>query len=85
MPKKSTAAPSYAVMRICVKCSDRFTATFIDPKDKEVGEYEGYVPDFFPGEHYGDYVILDIDLATGRIVNWKRPTIAEIEKLITKD
>lgn len=24
-----------------------------------------------PGEHYGDYVMLDIDLATGRITGWE--------------
>jgi hypothetical protein len=26
---------------------------------------------FFPEKHYGDYVILTIDLDTGRILNWK--------------
>lgn len=29
-----------------------------------------YVPGFFPGEHYGDYIIFNID-ASGRITNWK--------------
>jgi len=28
------------------------------------------VPGFMPGDHYGDYVMLEIDLATGRIVDW---------------
>lgn len=35
---------------------------------------EDYVPGFFPGDHYGDYLILDIDIETGQIRNWKKPT-----------
>lgn len=30
-----------------------------------------YVPGFMPGEHYGDYVILDID-SNGVIANWEK-------------
>ena len=37
-------------------------------------EYSGYVPDFMPGEHYGDYVELTIELDTGKFLNWKKPT-----------
>lgn len=33
-----------------------------------------YVPSIFPGEHYGDYLILDIDIETGQILNWVKPT-----------
>jgi hypothetical protein len=33
-----------------------------------------------PGKHYGDYVRLDIDLETGRILNWVKPTSDVIEK-----
>lgn len=33
---------------------------------------EGYVPSFFPNEHFGDYVIMNID-ETGRITNWENP------------
>jgi hypothetical protein len=25
-----------------------------------------------PGDHYGDYLMLDIDPYTGKIVNWKK-------------
>lgn len=39
-----------------------------------------YVPDFMPGEHYGDYVFLNIDLDTGRITNWEVPTTEELEE-----
>jgi len=40
------------------------------------------VPGFFPNEHYGDYVELDIDVATGRIINWVAPTEKELLKQI---
>ena len=42
--------------------------------DGKVKMYEGYVPDFFPAEHYGDYIMMDIDADTGQILNWKKPT-----------
>lgn len=38
-----------------------------------------------PGEHYGDYLILEIDLDTGQIKNWKAPTAKQIEEWINKD
>jgi hypothetical protein len=39
-------------------------------KGKEVGKREqDYVPDCFPGTHYGDYLILDI-YADGAVTNW---------------
>lgn len=59
---------------ITAKCSDLFSARLDDGR-----EYDGYVPAFFPGEHYGDYVELEIELATGRIINWKVPTKADLK------
>ena len=47
-------------------------------------EYDGYVPDFFPGKHYGDYVQLEIDADTGKILNWKAPTKEDIDELFEK-
>lgn len=38
---------------------------------------EEYVPDCFPGTHYGDYLIFDID-ASGRITNWQQPGLVEL-------
>ena len=57
------------VLKISGKCSDCFSM-LMDGK-----EYDGYVPGFLGG---GDYIELDIDLDTGKILNWK--SIAEIEK-----
>ncbi len=59
---------------ICAKCSDMFSASLDDGR-----EYDGYVPKFFPGEHYGDYVELEIDLKTGKILNWNPPTEKDLE------
>lgn len=64
-------------INICAKCSDLFSATLIDDKGNCVGECDGYVPAWFPNpnvRHYGDYVELAIDVNTGKIVNWRKPT-----------
>ena len=71
------------VVKISAKCSDLFSATLVT--DGEVqGEYDGYVPDWMPGDHYGDYVTLNIDVATGRILNWRVPTKAQLGKTFEK-
>lgn len=67
------------IMKINAKCSDLFCATFEVDKE-QVGEIT-YVPAFFPGKHFGDYVQLDIDIDTGNIVNWKKPTDEDIDNL----
>ena len=69
-------------LSIVLKVSDMFGAIILDSKGNEIGNYDGYVPEFFPGEHYGDYVELDIYIATGRIVNWNVPTDEDIDKMI---
>lgn len=73
---------------LCVhlKVCDMFTACIKDQDDQTVFDQEdGYVPGFMPGEHYGDYVILDIDLDTGQITNWKTPTAEQIQEFINKE
>lgn len=62
------------IITISAKCSDLFSARLDNGK-----EYDGYVPNFFPERHYGDYVMLDIELDTGKIVNWKKPTEKDLE------
>lgn len=75
---------SVATMSLCLKVRDEFGAEFFDEQRKSLVSYEGYVPDFMPGEHYGDYVILDIDLETGRITNWKKPTAEQLLAVLHK-
>ncbi len=70
-------------LMIHCKVSDRFTASLLDKDGNEIHVQEdGYVPGFMPGDHYGDYVILEIDLDSGRIVNWKHPDANDLEEWI---
>ena len=73
-------------LKMHLKVSDRFSASLHDQDGNEIHEQEdGYVPDFMPGEHYGDYVILDIDIDTGKIINWSPPTAEQIQSFIGGD
>lgn len=75
--------PKIKTIKFSAKCSDLFAARLFGG-GKQVGEYLGYVPKFFPGQHYGDYVDLEIDISTGKIINWKKPTQAQLWELIKK-
>jgi hypothetical protein len=73
-------------IRISAKCSDLFAALLCDG-DKIIGEYGGYVPAWLPNlqtEHYGDYVTLEIDIETGKIIGWKKPTQAQLKETFKK-
>lgn len=80
--QKKTVQVVVTELHLCIKVRDQFAAGLKGAQGEEVGSYEGYVPDFFPGEHYGDHLILNIDLETGQIKNWKKPVAADIEKMI---
>lgn len=69
-----------------VKVGDRGNYDFKSPTGTELKSIDGdYVPSFFPGDHYGDYLILDIDLSTGKILNWKAPTESQIKEIFNGD
>ena len=61
-------------LSIHCKVSDMFTAQILDE--------QGVVLD---GQDDGDYVILDIDIDTGQITNWKVPTAEQIQNFINQD
>ncbi len=63
------------------KCSDCCFTEVKDEKGNVLAEHDGYVPDFMPDEG-GDYVTLDIDIATGRILNWRKDVAEQIETFI---
>ena len=65
---------------INAKCSDLCFAQLKDGEGKVIAEHNGYVPALMPEMHFGDYVELEIDLETGTILNWKRPTRKVVEK-----
>lgn len=71
---------------IHLKVSDRFSASLVDDRGEEIFQQDdGYVPKFMPGEHYGDYVILDVDIETGQIKNWQKPTSAALMAWIASE
>jgi len=70
---KKQAESNIKTIEICAKCSDCFGAYIKDDHGKTVIDIDGYVPKFMPGDHYGDYVQLTIDLETGHILNWPKP------------
>jgi len=70
-----------AKMTMFAKCSDCFSAQFEDANGDNVLAYNGYVPDWFPGQHWGDYVEFEIDLATGQILNWIAPTDDDLKAM----
>lgn len=68
-------------LKIHLKVSDCFSAQLVSDKGELIHEQEdGYVPSFMPGDHYGDYVILDIDIDSGQVTNWKRVTAEAIQE-----
>lgn len=74
------------ILSIYMKVSDRFSASLKDQDGAVIHDQDdGYVPDFMPGEHYGDYVILDIDIDTGQVVNWEKPTPEQLQTWMAKD
>ncbi len=74
MPREIT------IIEISAKCSDLCSVVATNAAGDTIQTGDGYVPDFMPGEHYGDYVMLEIDAATGKILNWTPPSDAVIKR-----
>lgn len=69
---------------IHMKVRDEFNCRLADQDGEILKDYEGYVPGFMPGNHFGDYLILDIDIDTGQIKNWKEIKPEQIEEFISE-
>jgi hypothetical protein len=67
------------ILKVHAKPCDAGTYTLTSKEGLEIHEHDGYVPKLLPGDHYGDYIILDIDIETGQILNWKPPTEEMLE------
>ena len=70
------------ILRISAKCSDLCWTEYTDKNGKKT-ESDGYVPSNIGIDEYGDYVVIDIDMQTGQIQNWK-PVSDEQVKLAQK-
>lgn len=70
-------------LKIYCKVRDNFTASLVDAEGVLIHDQEdGYVPGFMPGDHYGDYVILNIDIDTGQVTNWRVPRAEQLEEWV---
>jgi hypothetical protein len=68
------------ILSISAKCSDLCSTSFTDAKGI-VTESDSYVPkNIGIGGWGGDYIELDIDMATGQILNWKPISDARVKK-----
>jgi hypothetical protein len=65
------------VLVVNAKCSDGFWGA-LEVDGVRVGEYHGYVPEMVNGHDDEDYVKLRIDIDTGQILNWKKPSKKEL-------
>lgn len=79
--KKKRVEVEAKTLKLHLKVTDGFTARLLDQHGVEIIDYEGYVPKFMPGQHYGDYVMLDIDMDTGCVTNWK-PNAADVQAFV---
>lgn len=75
---KVNAKTLHVFMKVC----DEFAADLTDTEGVVLKEYEGYVPDFMPGND-SDYLDLVIDIDTGHILNWTTPTSRQVEAFIS--
>ena len=71
MSKTKLKPKDKTCLSICAKTSDLYSHTIYDREGNVYRQYDGYVPSFMPGEHFGDYLMLDINPYTGKILNWK--------------
>ena len=74
-------------VKVFAKVCDRGSYTFYSDKGEVVKELdESYVPScVFPNTGAGDYLDLDIDLDTGKILNWKEIDPKELRELLSDD
>lgn len=78
IPKKVVETVDAATVEIHAKVCDAGHYTLKGPNGERISRRDDYVPSFFPGDHYGDYIILEVELDSGIIKNWKRPDPADV-------
>jgi hypothetical protein len=83
--KKKTVELDAKVIKVHAKPCDAGGYSLVD-QDGEVihDKPDDYVPGWFP-DGGGDYIVLDIEIDTGKILNWTPPTRKQLEKWIEKD
>jgi hypothetical protein len=80
LPRKIVETVQVESVTVHAKVCDSGVYVLKDKEGREIAERADYVPEFFPGEHFGDYLTLNINLETGQIMNWKKPDPALVAK-----
>ncbi len=70
-------------LSIYIKERSEFGAFLIDKDGCGVTIYEDFLPDFIPLQSCSHCFMLTIDMNTGKITNWKKPTPQQIENCLT--
>lgn len=70
------------ILTIQAHCSDRSFVTLTTP-DGTTYEHDGYVPEDL-GIGGGDDVILSIDLDTGKLLDWDKPSADSLSIFMSK-
>jgi hypothetical protein len=87
VPTKIVSTVDAKVVKVFVKARDEGHYELLGEDSKLIATRSDYVPSFFPG-HDGDYIDFDIEIDTGKILNWPKidPTdVAQAFNLIAKD
>jgi len=66
-----------------MKVADEGNYQLLDKDGEIIAEaLEEYVPNFMPGDHHGDYLILEFD--NGKVTNWRTGIEAEVQAWVDK-
>ena len=79
-PEKPSRKASF--IRVEAKCADRCSIDMVDASGSMIHQHVGEVPEFMPGQHYGDSIILSINVKSGLISNWGDEERAKIQGLL---
>ena len=80
---QKTVEVEVKTLKVCAKCCDMCSASLHDQDGAQIGEdWDNYVPMGMGLGKDGDYIQIDIDLETGRILNWDPPTKEAIEQFL---
>lgn len=85
LDQKVTVKVQAKEISIHVKCTDEFNANLIDSNGNIIGHIEDEnVPRFIPSVDCSEILTLNIDLETGQITNWRKPSAKDIEEAFFK-
>lgn len=80
---KKTVEVEVKTLKVCGKCCDCCSASLHDQDGEQIGkDWDNYVPMGMGLGDDPDYIDIEIDLETGKIVGWQPPTQGAIEDFI---